>query len=153
MKKAVWVFQILYYVLFMLVYLAFYSFAWWVLNMSGNIGLGTIMAYTYAVLFVGTPVVIAVLMRFSLLKWYIDPIAAAMIPLFFYVGMIITNINRHGNDLSKAFASVNISLCNDGGEGIFFLLGLFVFGLLASFSIARKKGKSISFRALRLANE
>ena len=86
------------------------------------------MAVTYGVLFVMTPVLVAILMRFSLFKWYVDPIAAAEIPLFLYVGMLFNQAKRSG-DLRSAFRLVNNDLSDDGGMGWLFLVGLFVFGL------------------------
>ena len=109
--------------------------------------LGSVMAVTYGVLFVMTPTLVAVLMRFSLIKWYVDPIAAAEIPLFLYGGMLINQMKRSGN-FRSGFLLVNNKLGDDGGEGWLFLVGLFVFGLLMSLSFARRKEQSISYRLL-----
>ena len=94
-----------------------------------------------------TPVLVAILMRFSLFKWYVDPIAAVEIPLFLYVGMLFNQMKR-SSDLSSAFLLVNNKLDDDGGMGWLFLVGLFVFGLVMSLSFARKNGQSISYRLL-----
>ena len=148
MKKKYVIFHFLYYVLTMVVYMAFFYGASLMLDLTGNASdLGFAMAVTYGVLFVMTPVLVAVLMRFSLLKWYVDPIAAAEIPLFLYGGMIINQMKRSG-DLRSAFLLVNNKLGDDGGEGWLFLVGVFVFGLIMSLSFARRKGQSISYRLL-----
>ena len=148
MKKKMRIWHSLYYILTFLIYIAFFYSSSLMLEMSGKSeNLGTVMAVTNGVLFVGTPIIIAVLMRFSLLKWYIDPFAAAEIPLFLYCGMVINQM-KYTEDLSAAFLKINTKLCNDGGEGWIFLVGLFVFGLAASFSFARKKGQSISYKLI-----
>ena len=148
MKKKILLFQLLYYFLSASIYIGFFYFVSFVLNLSDNkVDLGTAMAATYFFLFIGIPIVIAVLMRFSLFKWYVDPFAAAEIPLLLYIGMIITNARRT-ESIQRAFLSVNGKLCDDGGMGWLFLVGLFVFGLLASFSFARKDGESISYRVI-----
>ena len=109
--------------------------------------LGSVIAVTYGVLFVMTPILVAILMRFSLFKWYVDPIAAAEIPLFLYFGMLFNQMKRSG-DLRSAFLLVNNKLSDDGGMGWLFLVGLLVFGLIMSLSFARKNGQSISYRLL-----
>ena len=76
-----------------------------------------------------------------------DPIAAAEIPLFLYVAMLLNQAKRSG-DLRSAFLLVNNDLGDDGGMGWLFLVGLFVFGLVMSLSFARKNGQSISYRLL-----
>ena len=114
--------------------------------------LGSVIAVTYVVLFVMTPVLVAILMRFSLFKWYVDPIAAAEIPLFLYIEMIFNHVKRSG-DIGSAFRLVNNDLCDDGGMGWQFLVGLFLFGLTMSLSFARKKGQSISYRLLDKINQ
>lgn len=148
MKNKHVIFLFLYYALTIVVYMAFFYAASLMLDLTGKAdNLGSVMAVTYGVLFVMTPVLTAVLMRFSLFKWYVDPIAAAEIPLFLYGGMLINHTKRSG-DFRSAFLSVNNKLGNDGGEGWLFLVGLFVFGLLMSLSFARKKEQSISYRLL-----
>lgn len=148
MKKKIVIFHILYYALSLLIYMAFFYSVSLLLNLSVDAdNIGAAIAVTYGMLFLMTPIIIAVLMRFSLFKWYVDPIAAAEIPLFLYLGMI-GNQWRHAGELKAAFLLVNNQLGDDGGEGWFFLIGLFVFGLVMSLSFARKKGKSISYRIL-----
>lgn len=148
MKKKHVIFHFLYYVLTIVVYMAFFYAASLMLDLTGKAdNLGSVMTVTYGVLFVMTPVLVAVLMRFSLFKWYVDPIAAAEIPLFLYVGMLFNQMKR-SSDLSSAFLMVNNDLGDDGGMGWLFLVGLFVFGLVMSMSFARKNGQSISYRLL-----
>ena len=148
MKKKHVIFHFLYYILTIVVYKTFFYAASLILDLTGEAdNLGAVIAVTYGVLFVMTPVLVAVLMRFSLFRWYVDPIAAAEIPLFLYVGMIFNQMKR-SVDLRSAFRMVNNDLGDDGGMGWLFLVGLFVFGLVMSLSFARKKGQSISYRLL-----
>ena len=148
MKKKLTLFSLLYYTLIPLVYVALFAFASLLLDASGSSGnLGAVIAATYALMFVAVPALTVILMRLSLLKWYVDPIAAAEIPLFLYGTMIVSQMKR-AKPFSAAYLTVNESLCRDGGEGLFFLIGLFVLALLASFSPARKKGESISYQLI-----
>ncbi len=148
MKKKFICFHFIYYALTIIVYMAFFYATSLMLDLTGKAdNLGSVMAVTYGVLFVMTPMLIAVLMRFSLFKWYVDPIAAAEIPLFLYGEMLINQMKRSG-DFRSAFLLVNNKLGDDGGEGWLFLVGLFVFGLIMSLSFARKNGQSISYRLL-----
>ena len=147
-KKKLVIFHILYYVLTLLIYIAFFYAVSLLFRLSGEAdNLGAAMAVTYGLLFFMTPLLTAVLMRFSLFRWYVDPIAAAEIPLFLYLGMIWTQFRRSG-ELKAAFLLVNRQLADDGGMGWLFLIGLFVFALLMSLSFARTKGQSISYRIL-----
>ncbi len=154
MNKKHVIFHVLYYALNIVVYMAFSYMAFLVLKRSGGTdNPGFVMMVTYDVLFVMTPVLVAVLMRFSLFKWYVDPIAAAEIPLFLYIGMLFNHMKRSG-DFRSAFLLVNNKLGDDGGMGWLFLVGLFIFGLIMSLSFARKKGQSISYRLLsKLSNK
>ncbi len=148
MKKKFIIFHFLYYILIIVIYMAFSYSSSLMLDLTGKAdNLSSVMAATYGVLYVMTPVLIAVLMRFSLFKWYVDPIAAAEIPLLLYGGMLFNQIKRTG-ELRSAFLGVNNDLGDDGGMGWQFLVGLFVFGLVMSLSFARKNGQSISYRLL-----
>ncbi len=141
MKKKHVIFHFLYYALTIIIYMAFFYMASLLLDLLGESdNLCAVMMVTYGVLYSMTPVLIAILMRFSLFKWYVDPIAAVEIPLFLYVGMLINHMKRSG-DFTSAFRLVNNKLGDDGGMGWLFLIGLFVFGLVMSLSFARKKGK------------
>ena len=123
MKKKLIIFHILYYVLTLLIYIAFFSAVSLLFKLSGEAdNLGAAIAVTYGLLFVMTPMITAVLMRFSLFRWYIDPFAAAEIPLFLYLGMIWTQVRRSGA-LKAAFLLVNSQLADDGGMGWLFLTG------------------------------
>ena len=145
MKKKLLLFHFAYYILFLLLYVCFFYGSSWLFGKSGATdNLGAVIFYTLLLLYVATPVLIATLMRFSLLKWYVDPIAAAEIPLFFYSFMIFKQF-RHTGNLLLAIQDIHADLSADG-SGWLFLIGLFVFGLLASFSRTRKQGKSISYR-------
>lgn len=148
MKKKYIIFCFLYYTLTIISYMAFLYMTSLLLNLSGKAdNLGAAMMVTYGVLFLMTPILMAVLMRFSLFRWYVDPIAAAEIPLFLYVGMLINQMKYSGSFVS-AFRLINLELADDGGMGWLFLIGLFVFGLVMSLSFARKKGQSTSYRLL-----
>lgn len=147
MKKEVrlFLFHLLYYILSLLVYIGFLYGSTRLFNTSN---LGAAIAVTYGLMFLATPVLVAAIMRFSLLKWYVDPIASAEVPLFLYIGMIINQMNRSELHIYDAFLKINEKLAVDGGQGWIFLFGLFLFGLITSFSPARKRGESISYRLI-----
>ena len=147
MKKKLIIFQFLYYIFTVIVYMAFFYTVSLMLDIA-DAGLGAAVFATYVTLFFMTPVLIAFLMRFSFFKWYVDPIAAALIPLFLYGSMIINTVRRSDRGFESAFLVVNRKLADDGGAGFIFLVLLFAFGLIASFSIKRAQGKSISYRLL-----
>lgn len=134
-----------YYIFSLLVYIGFFYGSAKLFHTSN---LGAAMALTYGLMFLATPIITALLMRLSLLKWYVDPFAAAEIPLFLYLSMIINQMKRSGESFFDAFFEYNQKLSADGGMGWFFLIGLFIFGLAASFSLARKRGESISYRLI-----
>ena len=147
-KKKLIFLQFAYYAVSLLVYVVFFRGVSLLLDLSGKAdNLGDIVAVTYFVLFLMTPVLVGVFMRFSFLPWVVDPFAAAEIPLFLYLGMIVKQWKRAG-ELRAAFLLVNNQLADDGGEGWYFIIGLFVFGLIMSLSFARRKGQSISYRIL-----
>ena len=151
MKKKVVLFQILYYFFVPVFYIGCLLLLGWILKLTKKSdfpNLGAVIAATNIFVFLVTPCYIAFAMRFSLLKWYVDPIAAAGIPLWFYISMVINVMGRTKN-LFEAIHELNFGLNNDGGEGWFFFGALFLFGLLTSFSIARKEGHSISYRLLK----
>lgn len=148
MKNKHVIFHFLYYALTIVVYMAFFYAASLMLDLTGKAdNLGSVMAVTNGVLFVMTPVLVAILMRFSLFKWYVDPIAAAEIPIFLYASMLINQM-KHSDSFVSALHLLNNKLGDDGGMGWLFLVGLFVFGLVMSLSFARKRGQSISYRLL-----
>ena len=139
MKKKILLFSILYYILFSLCYIGT-LFGGVKLLKTDN--LGAAIGRAVLLMYVITPAIILVLCRFSLLRWYADPIAAAIVPMFFYAGTIANEMTR-GTAFTEAVARTN----NEKGL-LLVVLGLFLFGLLASFSPARKKGKSISYKLL-----
>ncbi len=148
MRRKMLICALLYYLLVLFVYAGFFFLSSLALEAFGRSeSLGTAIAVTYGVLFIATPVGIAVLMRFSLLRWYVDPFAAAEIPLFLYCGMLISQM-RHTKRFTAAVLLLNAELGDDDGMGWIFLAGLFILGLAASFSVARTKGKSISYRMI-----
>ena len=142
--KRIWPYQALYYLFIPVVFFIYLKLCSAVF-LSGGSSLGKVVAVVNCVLFIGTPVLILFLMRFSLLKWYFDPIAAAEIPFFFCMGMIIKQMNR-GSSLVSSLSLVRAELLDDGGEGLWFLLGIFCFGVLSSFSLKRKAEESIAYR-------
>lgn len=153
MKNKHVIFHFLYYALTIVIYMAFFYATSLMLNLTGKAdNLGSVMAVTYGVLFVMTPVLVAVLMRFSLFKWYVDPIAAAEIPLFLYASMLNNQMKRSDDSFVSALRLLHNKLGDDGGMGWLFLIGLFVFGLVMSLSFARKNGQSISYRLLDKIN-
>lgn len=144
MRKKMLFFHLAYYILSLLIYMGFLFGSAKLFHTSN---LGAAIALTYGLMFLATPIIIVVLMRFSLMKWYVDPLAAAEVPLFLYLGMIVNQM-KHTGELRAAVLLVNNSLCDNGGGGWVFLIGLFIFGLLASFSFARKRGESISYKLI-----
>ena len=145
MRTKVLLFHLTYYVLSLFIYIGFLFVSTKLFHTSN---LGAAIAIAYGLVFLATPILVAVIMRFSLLKWYVDPLAAAEVPLVLYVGMIINQMNRSGVHFYEAFLEINKVLSTDERTGWFFLIGLFIFGLVASFSIARTKGESISYRLI-----
>ena len=139
MKKKIVLFSIAYYILYLLCYMGV-LFGGAKLLKTNN--LGNAIAHALLLMYVITPAMILGLCRFSLLRWYIDPIAAAIVPLFFYGGLIANEMTR-GTAFAEAFTKTN----NEEGL-LLVVIGLFLFGLLASFSPARKNGKSISYKLL-----
>ena len=145
MRKKMLFFHLAYYILVLLIYV---GFLYGSVKLFDTSNLGAVIVLVYGLLFAATPILIAVLMRFSLLKWYVDPFAAAEVPLFFYFGMIINQMNRSGVDFYGAFLKINEKLSTNGGEGWFFLVGLFLFGIAVSFSFDRMKEESISYKLI-----
>ena len=152
MNKKFLLWQFAYYALSLLIYMACVYVASLVLNLSGGVNnLGTVIFVTNGVLFLVIPVVVAVLMRFSLFRWYVDPISAAEFPIFLYISMLLNQMKLHGNFL-EAFYALNSSLSKDGGKGWLFLTGIFFFALVMSFSIGRKNGSFLLITILRKVN-
>lgn len=147
-KRLLWL-QLTYYLLTLMLYVGFFKLISLLpALLGGALDVGTATAYSYAALFIVTPLLVIILMRFSLFKWYVDPIAAAIIPTYLYFGMVFGQSVYTGS-LRSAFLLVNEELSDDGGMGWALFAVLFAFGLAASFSIARKKGKSVSYRIVK----
>ena len=145
MRRNMLFFHLTYYILSILIYISFLFVS---IKLFHTSNLATAIAITYGLMFLATPILIAIIMRFSLLKWYVDPLAAAEVPFFLYVGMILNQMSRSGAGFYDALCEINKMLSADGFNGWFFLIGLFFFGLIASFSIARTKGESISYQLI-----
>ena len=148
MKKKMLLLCLLYYILLPFIYaggLYGIPFFMKLIGQPGNLGTATVFAYIW--LFAIMPASMLVLMRFSLLKWYVDPFAAAAAPLFYYANLLVGEMKQTG-ELQSALHLVSIELGDDGGFGWIVLAGMFAFGLLASLSFARRRGESISFRLL-----
>ena len=61
--------------------------------------------------------------------------------------MLINQIKHTGN-IESAFILLNNKLSDDGGTGWMFLVCLFVFGLVMSFSLKRKNEESVLYRII-----
>ncbi len=142
-KKRV-LFQSVFYVLVLLTHVGVFYGTSWLLKGSDN--LGAAIAAAYGLLFVAIPTATAILARFSLLKWYVDPFFAVILPAFLYVTMIVNRMERFDESLWSAVTQVSDSLCRD--NGFVYLALMFVFGLLCSLSFARKREASIAYRLL-----
>ena len=92
-------------------------------------------------LLIATPIIVAVVTRFSLMKWYVDPIAAIEFPIVIYFSAIFAPMISWDMSFYDSFLRYNEQLSAGGGKGWIFLCGVFVIGLAASFSLARKKGR------------
>jgi len=91
------------------------------------------------------PILFLLFMRFSLLKWYVDPIAAFTAPLFIFLVTLSSNIEK-GHDFLNAF-SLSLSDFFTTTSLIYSII-LFILGLLASFSFKRKEEKSLSYKII-----
>ena len=145
MSKRMPLYRILYYVVFLLAFLGCLWLVMWLASLRAPIGLGTAVMMVYLLVFLCIPTGVAIFARLSLLRWYVDPFAAALVPLALYLIMVIDKTEIAGG-LWPAFAMINQSLIHNNGEGLLYFIGLFVFGLVASISVARKEGRSVSFQ-------
>lgn len=149
MSKRMPLYRILYYVVFLLAFLGCLWLALWLASLYGPVSLGTAMMMVYGFVFICIPTGVAIFARLSLLRWYVDPFAAALVPVTLYFIMVIDKITITGG-LWPAFGMINQSLIHNHGEGLLYFIGLFLFGLAASFSIARKEGRSIAFQWIEI---
>ncbi len=134
--------QIFFYALFPA---AFYA-AVWLFNKfldASNYGFGVLMIIISVFAFFVIPCISIVMVRFSMLKWYFDPVAAAMIPVtvvFMFVGSLMKEDNL---PFAEAFAQTNVIIW-------IYCAVLFVTTLLCSFSIKRTKGEYLYKRVWRV---
>jgi len=148
-KKKLLFLQLLYYLLVALIYTGFQRVYWLLFDPSEDLGAAT--AFSFMLFFVATPLFILVSMRFSLLKWYVDPFAAAEIPLLYYFFAVIqyANLTPYVQaDFFTALQKVHILFSNDGAKGYLYVAAIFLLGLLASFSPARRQRKSIGYKLI-----
>ncbi|MBE6959207.1 MAG: hypothetical protein E7448_00585 [Ruminococcaceae bacterium] len=148
MKRAHLLWQIIYYILVVAVYTGCILLcSLFVRYAFPNSGLGAVLVAVYAIMFVAIPLAIIGMMRLSLLRWYIEPFAAAIAPIWLY-GITFVSEMEKSSDLLQAFTRSNKSFSANHGEGWLVLVFLFLFGLIASFSPARRRGGSIAYRIL-----
>ncbi len=142
MRKKLLALHVGYYVLCLLTYVGIFH----VLTNTFMFiaGLGGLLYVDYLLL-AATPIIVAILTRFSLLKRYVDPIATAEVLLAIY---ILTKMYGWRMTVYDFVAGYHENISVDSGKGWLFFVGLYVVGLAASFSFARKRGESISFRVL-----
>ncbi len=153
MKKRRIVYSVLYYCLVPAVFFGVLCLLSALLSAAkARDDLGTVVFAAYAFVFFAAPVIDAVMMRFSPLRFYIDPFAAAEIPFFLYLAMILNGL-KSAAGVRSAFLLVNRRLTDDGGMGVLFLAGLFLFGALFSFSVKRKHGQSVAYRIIEKPSE
>ncbi len=130
------------------VYLLFWLFNRLLNLTDAPLDLGTLVIATYGFLLCGFPCLIALLMRFSMLPWPVDPFAAAEIPLTFCAVLLIGRVRRTGA-LSGAWTWLEEQLADDGGFLAFVLIVMFLYGLLCSLSFRRMKGDHLPGRIWR----
>ncbi len=148
MKKTVWPFALFYYLLVPCVYLGGFESVVLLFRSSkhaDNLVDAVVVSFILVLFFL--PVLTAVMMRLSLLKWYVDPFAAAELPLFLYGLSLHGNLKQTDNWLT-AVQLTNAALCDDGRLEWLVLVGTFLFGLAFSLSFARTRGESIGYRLL-----
>jgi len=138
----------LYYVVFLLAFLG----CWWLLcflmiHLPGDMGAGLVIVFGVA--FFCIPAGVAIFARLSLFRWYVDPFAAALVPVSLYIIFVINRI-KLSDGFWESFVSVNQQLLGISRLTLYYLIVLFFFGLVVSFSIKRKKGQSISFQWIEI---
>jgi len=149
-KKVVIPLQLLYYVLIWVVWWCFASLFGWIFEIFKTNNLITMAVVVSLLNFFGTMILAAVMMRFSLLKWYVDPFAAAVLPIGWYLDTVV-NTMMHGESFLSACHILNVWLLEDSDSAGSLMLFSFVFALFASFSFARVEEQSISYRILNRA--
>lgn len=150
MSKRMPLYRILYYVIFLLAFLGCWGLlSFSMTHTSQDMGLGFAMMTLYGVAFFCIPAGIAVFARVSLLRWYVDPFAAALVPVSLYFIFVIDKI-KLTDGFWEAFVSLNQQLLGINRLTLYYFIGLFLFGLAVSFSPARKEGRSIAFQWIEI---
>ena len=144
-------YRILYYVVFLLAFLGCWWLLWFLLSFypGGGVNLGLGMLMAFGVAFFCIPAGIAIFARLSLLRWYVDPFAAALVPVCLYFIFVIDRI-KLSDGFWEAFVNLNQQLIGISRLTLYYFIGLFLFGLVVSFSIARKEGRSIAFKWIEI---
>lgn len=142
-KKQIAGVQLLYYLAVALIYVLYWLGVNFVLKYGmGNVGLGTLAGI---IVYIITPVffaLMAVLMRFSLLRWHVDPFAAMIAPVLWFFWVAISKMNRSSLGFMDAAREAVDS------EVWMILIVMFFWAAVFSLSFARKRGESISYRML-----
>ena len=149
MKKKIYHWHALYYLLAAAFYVLYYLL-WSLISLAiggRTSDIGVAMALTSVMLYVGLPLFVIFISRFSLIRLYVDPFIASLTPALLYCTMIAGKM-KYVKEFSEAVERVNLSLVANGGEGLIFFVLLFVLGLFASFSVKRKNRQSISYRII-----
>ena len=150
MSKRMPLYRILYYVVFLLAFLCCWGLLWFLMTLpSQNVGLGFAMMTLYGVAFFCIPAGIAIFARLSLLKWFVDPFAAAVVPVSLYFIFVIDKI-KLTDGFWEAFVRAHQQLIGINRLTLYYFIGLFLFGLVVSFSIARKEGRSTAFQWIEI---
>ncbi len=130
------------------IYLLFPLFNWMMDITDFPLDLGAILLAINCLLWIALPSLVAILMRFSMLPWPVDPFAAAEPPLFICAAILFSAYRRSGS-MAKALSELRIELADDGGMLIYLLIGLFIFSLLCSLSLRRMAGDHLPGRIWR----
>ena len=149
MSKRMPLYRILYYVVFLLAFLGCLWLVMWLASLRSPVGLGTAVMMVYILVFLCIPIGVTIFARLSLLRWYVDPFAALLVPMSLYFILVLDKIELFGG-FWGAFEHVNQTMLHNHGEGLLYFIGLFLFGLAVSFSPARKEGRSISFQWIEM---
>lgn len=144
-NKKVRLYQTLYYTLLPILYIVtFYTCSYIIYLLNNDEG---VLMLGYIFLFVVSPVISLILMRFSMLKWYVDPFAASEIPLAHILYSLIKRV-INTKSLYEAFKELIWDLTKGDAMNRIYFLGIFLFAILCSFSIKRKNEQSFLYRIL-----
>jgi len=151
MKNKVFWLKLLYYPLLLVIYTSYILIVGViVLPLSKIDFLNDVLLVMGAAVSISATILFFILVRSSLLKWYVDPFAALTLPVWLYLMRLFWKMTR-GTDILSAFHLTNAELYNDTEFGWVFLFCLFILGLVASISFKRVKEQSISYRILNRA--